>query len=123
MSNTLWSGIKSIFGFQGVGETALKIVEKISGTDFTSKEKADYILKYMEQTKYQSPTRRLLATLYMSEQIMLVTVWICASAAHRLLEHSGAGLLASDINAFLQSNVNINMGLIISFYFILGVKK
>ena len=123
MSNPLWAGIKSIFGFQGVGETALKIVEKISGTDFTTKEKADYILKYMEQTKYQSPTRRLLATLYMSEQIMLVTVWVFASAAHRLLEHAGAGLLASDINTFLQSNVNINMGLIISFYFILGVKK
>ena len=58
-----------------------KIVEKLAGTDFTAKEKADYILKYMETTKHQSPTRRILAILFMSEQIMLVTV--CTFAASR----------------------------------------
>ena len=120
---SLWAGVKSVLGFDGVGETALKIVDKIAGTDFTAKEKAAYVLEYMEKTKYQSPTRRLLALLYMSEQIMLVTVWVAASATHRLLEHIGAGLLAEDVNLFLQSNVNINMGLIIAFYFLLGAKK
>ena len=120
---SIWQGVKSIFGFEGVGESALKIVDKLAGTDFTAKEKADYILKYMETTKHQSPTRRVLAVLFMSEQIMLVTVWLFATAANRLLEHVGAGLLASDVNAFLQSNVNISLGLIISFYFIIGVKK
>ena len=120
---SIWAGIKSVFGFEGVGESALKIVDKLAGTDFTAKEKADYILKYMETTKHQSPTRRILAVLFMSEQIMLVTVWLLSTAANRLLEHAGAGLLAADVNAFLQSNVNISLGLIISFYFIIGVKK
>ena len=120
---SIWSGLKSVFGFDGVGESALKIVEKLAGTDFTAKEKADYILKYMETTKHQSPTRRILAILFMSEQIMLVTVWLAATAAGRLLEHKGAELLASDVNLFLQSNVNISLGLIISFYFLIGVKK
>ena len=68
---SIWAGVKSIFGFEGVGESALKIVEKLAGTDFTAKEKADYILKYMETTKHQSPTRRILAVLFMSEQIFL----------------------------------------------------
>jgi hypothetical protein len=120
---SIWAGVKSVFGFDGVGETALKIVEKLAGTDFTTKEKADYILKYMETTKHQSPTRRVLAVLFMSEQIMLVTVWLFSQAANRLLNHEGAGLLAGDINIFLQSNVNISLGLIISFYFLIGVKK
>ncbi len=120
---SIWEGIKSVFGFEGVGESALKIVDKLAGTDFTAKEKADYILKYMETTKHQSPTRRIIAVLFMSEQIMLVTVWLFSTAANRLLEHAGAGLLAADVNAFLQSNVNISLGLIISFYFIIGVKK
>ena len=119
----MWSFITKVFGFSGVADTALKIVEKLAGTDFTAKEKADYILKYMETTKHQSPTRRVLAVLFMSEQIMLVTVWLFATAANRLLAHAGAGLLATDVNAFLQSNVNISLGLIISFYFIIGVKK
>ena len=120
---SIWSGIKSVFGFEGVGESALKIVDKLAGTDFTAKEKADYILKYMETTKHQSPTRRILAVLFMSEQIMLVTVWIFSRAADRLMQLPGAGLLAEDINLFLQSNVNVSLGLIIGFYFIIGVKK
>ena len=120
---SIWAGVKSLFGFDGVGESVLKIVDKIAGTDFTAKEKAAYVLEYMEKTKYQSPTRRALALLYISEQIMLVTVWIFSKAAHRLMDHAGAGLLANDINMFLQDNVNINMGLIIGFYFLLGAKK
>jgi hypothetical protein len=119
----VWSGIKGFLGLDGVGETALKIVDKIAGTDWTPEKKADYHLKYMEATKYQSPTRRVLAILFMSEQLMLVTVWIFAKAANRLLEHAGAGLLATDINLFLQSNVNVSLGAIIGFYFLLGMKK
>ena len=120
---SIWAGVKSVFGFEGVAESALKIVDKLAGTDFTAKEKADYILKYMETTKYQSPARRILAILFMSEQIMLVTVWVLSQAANRLLDHVGAGLLAEDINLFLQSNINVSLGLIVGFYFIIGVKK
>lgn len=120
---SLLSGLKSILGFDGVAETGLKIVEKLTGTDFTSKQKADYILEYMEKTRYQSPTRRVLAILFASEQFMLVTVWVFSSAAYRLLDHADAGLLANDVNLFLQSNVNVTMGLIIAFYFLVGVKK
>lgn len=119
----LWSGIKSVFGFEGVGESALKIVDKLAGTDWTPEKKAEYTLKYMEVTKHQSPARRILAILFMSEQIMLVTVWLAASAAGRLLEHTQAVELANDVNLFLQSNVNVSLGLIISFYFIIGVRK
>ena len=119
----IWGGIKSVFGFDGVGETALRIVDKIAGTDWTPEQRAEYHLKYMETTKYQSPTRRVLAILFMSEQLMLVTVWIFSKAAHRLLDHAGAGLLANDVNLFLQSNVNISLGAIIGFYFLLGMKK
>ena len=119
----MWKALKDIFGFTGVGETALKIVDKIAGTDFTAKEKAEYILKYMEATKYQSPTRRVLATMFMLEQVILAMFWMASSACHRLLEHDGAGLLATDISSFLESNVNVSLGIIIGFYFLIGVKK
>lgn len=119
----LFDGLKKIFGFEGVGETALKIVDKIAGTDWTPKEKAEYTLKYMEATKYQSPTRRVLAILYMSEQFMLCTVWVVTSAMFRLAGIEGAGEFATDINEFLQSNVNVGLGVIVSFYFLLGAKK
>jgi hypothetical protein len=119
----IWKGITSLFGFSGVGETALRIVDKLAGTDYTDKERAQFVLDYMDKTKHQSPTRRILAILYMSEQFMLCTVWVFSAAAHRLLDYEGAGQLALDVNLFLQSNVNVSLGLIISFYFIMNVRK
>ena len=119
----IFRSVKAVLGLDGVVDSALKIVDKLAGTDFTAKERADYLLKYMEVTKYQSPTRRLLAILFASEQFMLVTVWVVSQGAHRIFDHIGAGLFASDINLFLQSNVNIAMGTIIGFYFLIGVKK
>ena len=119
----LWGGVKSILGLEGVGESALKIVDKLAGTDFTAEQKAAHVLKFMEATKGQSPTRRVLAILFMSEQIMLVTVWVASTVLYRINNHAGAGLLATDVNLFLQSNVNISLGIIIGFYFLLGVRK
>ena len=119
----MWDKLKTIFGLDGVGESALKIIDKIAGTDWTPKEKAEYTLKFMEATKYQSPTRRVLAILYMSEQFMLATVWIVSAVASRIFEVAGADLLCTDVSEFLQSNVNVGLGVIVSFYFLLGAKK
>lgn len=55
------AGIKALLGFDGAANTALKIVDKIAGTDWTPKEKADFMLKYQAATKHQSPARRFIA--------------------------------------------------------------
>ena len=120
---SFWKGVRSVLGFDGAGESALKIVDKLAGTDFTPKDKTEFILKHAEITKHQSPTRRVLAILFASEQFMLVTVWTVAKIAHRILDHAGEGLLASDVSVFMESNVNVTLGLIIAFYFLIGVKK
>lgn len=120
---SFFGAVKSVLGFDGVGESALKIVDKLAGTDFTPKDKADFILKHAEATKHRSPTRRVLAILFASEQFMLVTVWVISSIWYRIFDHSGAGLLASDVSLFMESNINVTMGLIIAFYFLIGVKK
>lgn len=58
---SLLAGLKAFFSFEGVANSALKIVERIAGTDWTPKEQADWILKYQEATKHQSPARRFIA--------------------------------------------------------------
>ena len=55
------AGLKAFFSFEGVANSALKIVDKIAGTEWTSKEKADWLLQYQEATKHQSPARRVVA--------------------------------------------------------------
>jgi hypothetical protein len=120
---SIWTGIKSIFGFDGVGETALKIVDKIAGTDWTAKERAQFTLEYMEKTRYQSQTRRMIATLIAFEWFLMSTTWLFCKVSHRLFEQASAGLLAGDIQSFMVSDVNILMNALIGFYFVLGVKK
>ncbi|MGB6268413.1 MAG: hypothetical protein WBF67_05325 [Olleya sp.] len=51
---------KAFFSFKGVSETALGIVEKLSGTDWTPSQQAQFILDYQNATKHQSPMRRLI---------------------------------------------------------------
>ena len=50
-------GLKSLFSSSGAGETALKIVEKISGTDWNPQQQADFIIAYQNATKHMSLAR------------------------------------------------------------------
>lgn len=120
---SIWSGVKSFLGFDGVTNTALKIVDKIAGTDWTPEQKADYTLKYMEATKHQSPTRRVLAILISSAWLMFGTVWVVSAGLGNYFGIQGAEQMASDVLEFMEANVNVSFNLIVSFYFIMHFKK
>lgn len=61
---SILAGLKAFFSFNGVADSALKIVDKIAGTDWTSKEQAQWIIDYQNATKHQSPARRLIAAAF-----------------------------------------------------------
>lgn len=115
--------IKAVLGFEGVGNTALKIVDKIAGTDWTPDKKAEFILAHAAATKHQSPTRRVLAISIMAEQVMLVTVWTIATIIGRGFAVEGMTLLATDIHTMLTSTVNLALNGILAFYFLIGMRK
>lgn len=119
----IWQGVKSVFGFDGVGESALKIVDKIAGTDWTPKEKAQFILDHAAATKYQSPTRRRIATVYVAQWIILVNAWLFACLYGWYYDAVNATAFANDVKAFMNSNINLSMNGILAFYFLIGVKK
>lgn len=117
------SYIKSFFSQSKVVDTALRVVDKVAGTDWTPDQKADFVLKYQEATKHQSPARRLIATIIVIEQFLLVMLWAILSFLNHIMGSSGAGEFATEISSFLQSNVNITLDIIVSFYFIIGIKR
>ena len=119
----LFAGIKAIFGFDGVGNTAMKIVDKIAGTDWTPEQQADFILKHAEVAKHQSPMRRFIAGSYTVAWLLLVATWMVSSICGRMLSSPNAILLASDIVNFMESNVNIAMNGILAFYFLMNMRK
>jgi hypothetical protein len=120
---SLWGGLKAIFGFDGVGSTALKIVDRMAGTDWTPEQKAEFILKHAEVAKHQSPMRRFIAGSYTIAWLSLVAVWLFSAIAGRMFESDKAILLAGDIINFMASNVNIAMNGILAFYFLMNMRK
>jgi len=116
----MWDLIKKVFGFQGVSDTALKIVEKISGTDWTAKEKAQYVLDYQNATKHQSPARRFIAMCVCFVWIVLILTWLVASIIGRFAYDTtlNAGtVLAADVSAFMDLNITNPFNIILAFYF------
>ena len=117
---SFFGGIKSVvgkaLGLDNVVDAGLKIVEKLAGTDWTPKDKSEFLLEYMEKTKYQSKTRRVIAVVMLLEWALMVNVWLIAS----IFENKG---LSSSIEQFMQGNINVGITAIMSFYFLLGLKK
>ena len=126
----MWDLIKTVFGFNGVGDTALGIINKIAGTDWTAKEKAQYVLDYQEATKHQSPARRFIAMCVCFVWIMLILTWLVASVVGRFVydEVLNPGtVLAADVSAFMDLNITNPFNIILAFYFttqiLQGLKK
>lgn len=74
------AAIKAFFSFEGVANSALKIVDKLAGTDWTSKEKAEWMLKYQEATKHQSPARRFIAVSFTLGMALFGFTYLMAGA-------------------------------------------
>lgn len=120
----MWTAIKSIFGFSGVGETALKIVEKVTGTDDSPDKQRAFLLAWAEATKHQSPMRRFIAAAVTILFVTLCLSWLIASAVGRFcydeVVNPGTAL-AADISAFMSLNVSDYFGLVITFYFVMQI--
>lgn len=61
---SILAGLKAFFSYSGVANSALKLFDKVAGTDWTAKEKAQWIIDYQNATKHQSPARRFIAVAF-----------------------------------------------------------
>ena len=140
---TILSGVKKFLGFEGVGETALKIVERISGTDWTPQQRADFILNYHQVTKHMSVARRFIAIAftvglamysfaYLSTLISYHVYVFFATTGDTLAEVTRTQNLAeikakpllqlsNSIYAYLRDVFTEPMTWILSFYFAIDV--
>lgn len=126
----MWELLAKVFGASGVTDSALKIVDKIAGTDWTAKEKAQYVLDYQEATKHQSPARRFIAMCVCFVWILLILTWLVASIVGRFAYEeilNPGTVLAADVSAFMDLNITNPFNIILAFYFttqiLQGLKK
>jgi hypothetical protein len=112
--------IKGLFGVSSVVDSATKIVDRIAGTDWLPQQKADFLLQYMEATKHQSPARRFIATMIAMVWLLMTVSWLVSSVVGRFIYDEALNpgtVLAADISAFMNLNINEGFGLILMFYF------
>jgi hypothetical protein len=126
----MWDKLALIFGVSGVTDSALKIVDKLAGTDWTAKEKAQYVLDYQEATKHQSPARRFIAICIMIVWALLIVSWLVGTIIGRFFMEGtlNAGtVFAADVSAFVALNITDPFNIILAFYFttqiLQGLKK
>ena len=121
------AAVGQFFGAERVTDTAMRVVEKLTGTDFSAREKADFILQYQAATKHQSPARRLIATVIAGYWILLGVTWLVCTVVGNILEIERVLDIAITVNAHMSSNVAEPMNYVIMFYFgsaiIAGIKK
>ena len=140
---TIGTGLAALFSTKGAGETALKIVEKISGTDWTAQQQSQFIIDYQNATKHLSLARRIIAIAFLTGFALFGFVWLCSCVTYHLymfISVSGdtlAQLTASqnlhqikampllqmqnDIAVFLKDIFKEPMTWILSFYFVIDL--
>ena len=140
---TIGAGIATLFSTKGAGETALKIVEKISGTDWTAQQQAQFVIDYQNATKHLSLARRIIAIGFLIGFALFGFVWLCSSVTYHVymfISVTGETLaqltasqnlqqikampllqLSNDISVFLKDIFKEPMTWILSFYFVIDI--
>jgi len=137
------SRLKEILGFEGVGATALGIVNKIAGTDWTPQQQADFIIKYHEATKHVSVARRFIAISLTIGFGLFGFIWLCSTTAYHIyifMSVSGDTLaevvasenlakikgmpllqLSNDLMIYMKEVLSEPFTWILSFYFVVDL--
>lgn len=113
--------LSKLFAFDSVVNTGTKIIDKIAGTDWTSKEKAEWLLKYQEVTRHQSLARRFIAISVTVIWCLLVTVMIFSYIIGNIFGIHEVLMIAKDMKMVMKDLVVEPMNLVIGFYFAINI--
>jgi len=113
--------LSKLFAFDSVVNTGTKIIDKIAGTDWTSKEKADWLLKYQEATRHQSPARRFIAISITVVYCLMLIVMVVSYIIGNIFSQPEVLMIAKDMKMVMKDSVSEPMNLVIGFYFAINI--
>jgi len=112
----------SLFNSSKLTDTAIDAMRKMGGlNEMQDKEKAAFILSYIEKTKHQSETRRFIALLVVGIWAIILMLWVIMSGVGTILELSNVMLYAADLKLVIKDQVKDPFTIILSFYFIVNI--
>lgn len=132
MISAIGSFIGGMFSSSKLQDTAIDGIRKLGGLDeMNDKEKADWLLKYLEITKHQSPMRRLIALAFVVGLMLFTGLWLIATILFRVGMGLGwapafngqMDLLADDLFMMCKEIILQPVNLIVTFYFVTDIAK
>ena len=109
--------IAGLFATQKTADTALNIIDRLATSGMTDKEKADFVIKYQETTKHQSPARRFIAIMVASFWLLVAVVWLALVVASTWFDVMDQIRM---VRQFVGEMILEPMNLIMVFYFNMG---
>lgn len=112
----------SLFNSSKLTDTAIDAMRKMGGlNEMQDKEKAAFLLSYIDKTKHQSETRRFIALLVVGIWAIILMLWVIMSGVGTILELSNVMLYAADLKLVIKDQVKDPFTIILSFYFIVNI--
>lgn len=115
----MFQWLVGLFASSKIQDLAIDGIKKMSGlNEMTPQEKAEYVLKYIEVTKTQSPMRRLIAFTLTMLYATVILLWLGAAIFGYIGEVPAALELAGAIKMFMGDVIVQPFNIILSFYFV-----
>ena len=122
MFSGLATFLVGLFSSTKMQDTAIDAVRKLGNLDEMShKEKAQFLLDYMKETKHQSPMRRLIAFMLSISYGLVLFIWIVASGVGFYTGNVASLEYAGAIKAFMESVLLQPFNILLSFYFVTNI--
>jgi hypothetical protein len=122
MLGTLIAGLGGLFSSSKVQDLAIDGLRKVGGlNDMTPKEKSEYILRYMDATRHQSPVRRLIAFSLTGFYILILTTWLIAAGVGFMAHTPAALSFAGELRGFIAEVLTQPFNIILAFYFVTNI--
>ena len=109
----------SMFSSSKLQDTAIDGLRKVGGLDdMNQREKAEYILKYIEVSKHQSPIRRLIAFTLTSLYALVILMWLTTVVVGYVFDVPMSLELSGAVKMFMEDVIVQPFNIILSFYFV-----
>lgn len=117
----------SLFSSSKLTDTAVDGIRKLGGLDeMNSKDKAEFLLKYMDATKHQSPSRRFIAISMLMGLMTFTGTWLLLRIVAAAVSYYGGDAseviqACDDIFEMSKEVLLQPMNIIIGFYFVTDI--
>ena len=121
---TVATFLAGLFSSSKMTDTAVEALRKVGGLDeMTTKEKADWVITYLNTTKHQSVARRFIAITLTCLYALIVLLWAFGALIGYAADFDSMINFAGSMKAGMIDIIVQPFNIILSFYFVINIAE